>query len=572
MQEWRVYSKKADFKAIGSRFGIDQVAARIIRNRDIADEAAIDYYLNGTLSQLHDPSLMKDMDKAVDIIGKCIERGDRIRIIGDYDIDGICSIYILFKGLIRLGADVDYDVPDRITDGYGLNENLIKKAYDQNRNVIITCDNGIAAIEQVRYAKELNMTVVVTDHHEPQYTESDNGRQYYIPEADAVVDPKRADCSYPFKSLCGAGIAYKLIQKLYQMAGLPDDSVEEFIEFAGIATVGDIVDLIDENRIIVKYGLKALAHTANYGLRQLMSLNGIDSERVSAYHIGFVIGPCLNASGRLDTASKALAMLLANTLDEADSYAVELKMLNDERKKLTENAVELAVRQVEELKLEKDRILLLYIPQCHESIAGIVAGRIRERYYRPAIVLTDAAKGVKGSARSIVEYNIFEGLMECADILEQFGGHAMAAGLSLKKENIEPLRLRLNEGCTLTPEDLIEKVWIDVPMPVEYITEAVIRDIGILAPFGKGNPKPVFADKGIIIRSVAGMGKSGNFTRLCLEKDNGCIMEAVGFFPPEELRAAYGAGKRIACTYYPEINEYRGNKKMQICITGYKIE
>ena len=572
MQEWRVYSKRADFEALGNRYDIDPVIARIIRNRDVIGDEAIGRYLYGDMESLYSPHLMKDMDKAVDIIASAIRSNDKIRIIGDYDIDGICSIYILFKGLVKAGAHVDYDVPNRVTDGYGINENLIKQAYDAGIKVILTCDNGIAAISQVEYAKSLGMTVVITDHHEVQYDECNKEKVYRMPSADAVVDPKRQDCTYPFKMLCGAGISYKFICCLYESMGIGARESDEFIEFAAIATVGDIVDLQDENRIIVKEGLKRLTFTENYGLNALMMLTGINRESILAYHIGFVIGPCLNASGRLDTAKRAIKMFLSDTREEAERLAGELKELNDERKRLTEEAAAKAFDIIENSSLKEDKVLVVFLPECHESIAGIVAGRIKEHYYKPVIVLTRAEDGLKGSARSIEGYNIFEKLMSCSFLLTKFGGHPMAAGLSLDESNLEKLRERLNSNHGLSQEDLTEKIWIDVPMPIDYISFKVIEELKVLAPFGKANEKPVFADKNLVIQRIFPMGKNSNFTKMYLVKENGAGIEAVGFFSPEELIKAKEDNKRISCTYYPEINEFRGNRKLQICVTGYKIE
>lgn len=572
MQKWRVYSKKADFEAIGERFCIDKVVARIIRNRDVEGDTDINLYLNGTLKDLYDASMMKDMDKAVDILSGAIDGGSRIRIIGDYDIDGICSIYILFKGLMRLGADVDYDVPDRINDGYGINENLIDRAHTDGREVILTCDNGIAAIPQIAYAKSLGMRVVVTDHHDVQYDEDSDGRHYKLPQADAVVDPKQQGCGYPFKFLCGAGIAYKLIVKLYEHYGIDAAETDEYIQFAAIATVGDIVDLIGENRILVKEGLKRLKDTKNYGLDALIRLTGTDKGSLDAYKIGFVIGPCLNASGRLDTAKKAVNMLLADNDEDADKYAAELVRLNDERKKLTNVAIEAAKDIVENTDIKNDSVLVIYLPDCHESIAGIVAGKIREAYYKPTIILTAAKDGAKGSGRSIESYNMFEKLSECADIFDRFGGHPMAAGMSLPVDRIDVLRKKLNERCNLGTEELTEQIWIDVPMPIGYVSESVINDLECIAPCGKGNPKPVFADKNLTIRWINAIGKNNEYTKMSLGKDDGSSIEAVGFFPCDELRQAYANGRRIACLYYPEINEYRGNKKLQISVKAYRIE
>ncbi len=572
MQKWRVYSKKADFDAIGSRFNIDPVTARIIRNRDVTDMENVDMYLNGTLDSLHDPMMMKDMDKAMSVIASSIRDNKHIRIIGDYDIDGICSIYILFKGLKICGADVDYEVPDRITDGYGINENLIKQAYEAGVEVIITCDNGIAAASQIDYANELGMTVVITDHHDVPYEETDNGRRYIIPKAAAVVDPKQNDCRYPFKMLCGAGIAYKFIDCMVKEFQTGDSVMPELLQFAAIATVGDIVDLLDENRIIVKEGLKLIANTGNYGLNALMAVTGVSRESINAYHIGFVLGPCLNASGRLDSAKRALKMLVTDDRAEAERHAGELKDLNEERKKLTSEAVDKAVDMVENSSLKDDRVLVIFLPDCHESIAGIVAGRIREKYYKPVIVLTRGEQEAKGSARSIESYNMFEKLSECKDLFTRFGGHPMAAGLSLPEENIPEFRRRINEHCNLSEEDLTETVWIDVPMPLEYINEKLILELGGLEPFGKANPKPVFADKNISIRNIRAIGKDKQYTRMTIAKDSGIVIDAVGFFPCTELETVYNKNGRISCTYYPEINEFRDKKQIQVCVTGYRID
>lgn len=572
MQKWRVYSKKADFDAIGSRFNIDPVTARIIRNRDVTDMENVDMYLNGTLDSLHEPMMMKDMDKAVSVIASSIRDNKHIRIIGDYDIDGICSIYILFKGLKMCGADVDYEVPDRITDGYGINENLIKQAHEAGVEVIITCDNGIAAASQIDYANELGMTVVITDHHDVPYEETDNGRRYIIPKAAAVVDPKQNDCRYPFKMLCGAGIAYKFIGCMVKEFQTGDSLMPELLQFAAIATVGDIVDLLDENRIIVKEGLKLIANTGNYGLNALMAVTGVSRESINAYHIGFVLGPCLNASGRLDSAKRALKMLVTDDRAEAERHAGELKDLNEERKKLTSEAVDKAVDMVENSSLKDDKVLVIFLPDCHESIAGIVAGRIREKYYKPVIVLTRGEQEAKGSARSIESYNMFEKLSECKDLFTRFGGHPMAAGLSLPEENIPEFRRRINEHCNLSEEDLTETVWIDVPMPLEYINEKLILELGGLEPFGKANPKPVFADKNISIRNIRAIGKDKQYTRMTIAKDSGIVIDAVGFFPCTELETVYNKNGRISCTYYPEINEFRDKKQIQVCVTGYRID
>ena len=565
MQEWRVYSKKADFDRLSARFGIDPVVARIIRNRNLTEDSQFEMYLNGTAADMYDPNLMKDMGAAVSILSDAVREGNRIRIIGDYDIDGICSIYILFMGLKKLGADVDFDIPDRITDGYGINSRMIDDAYNAGVKLILTCDNGIAAYDEIEYAEGLGLKVIVTDHHDIPFEESDGAKKYRIPNAHAVVNPKQEDCPYPFDRLCGAGIAYKYMQAM----GVSD---EDMLCFAAIATVGDIVDLVDENRIIVKEGLKCIAHTDNKGLLAIISECGLDKSSISSFHIGFVIGPCMNASGRLDTAKKALRMFLTEDDKEAGRIAVELIELNDIRKKLTAKAVEQAEELIENSDLKDDRVLVVYIKDCHESIAGIVAGRIREKYYRPTIVLCDGEDGIKGSARSIEGYNMFLGLCGCREYLTRFGGHPMAAGLSLPADNYQPFRKSINEQCTLTDSDMVEKIWIDVPMPIEYVNEKLIDELKLLEPFGKANEKPVFADKNLIISRVRAMGKEGQYTSLELTKNSGARIRAVGFFPPEELTEAFFANKRVSCTYYPQINTFRGENYLQICVTGYKIE
>lgn len=571
MQEWRVYSKKADFKAVAGRYGIDQVVARIIRNRDVVSEEDINKYLTGDTASMYNPLFMKDMDKATDILKECIEKKQKIRIIGDYDIDGICSIYILFKGLISLGADVDYEVPDRIKDGYGINERLINEAHQSGRDVIITCDNGIAAISQIEYGKSLGMTIIVTDHHDLKYTEENGERRYILPPADAIVNPKQDDCRYPFKLLCGAGVAFKFIECINNKFDLDKSEMEKYLGIVAIATIGDVVDLKDENRIFVKEGLKKIRATRNLGLSALIELNSIDREKISAYHIGFIIGPCLNASGRLDTAKRAIRMLLSMDKGEAERLAGDLKALNDERKELTNEALKQAIIQVDE-ELSEDRVLVVFLPDCHESIAGIVAGKIRERYYKPVIVLTRSEGGIKGSARSIEGYNIFEKLMECEDLLTKFGGHPMAAGLSLEESNLIPLRNALNKRCNLTEELLTEKIWIDVPMPISYISEKVINDLQYLEPFGKGNEKPVFADKHLNILSYRNIGKENQYTKMMVCDEQGHEMEAMAFFNEEEIYQAFLNKNKVSFTYYPQINEFRGNKKLQICVIGYKIE
>lgn len=567
--KWMVYAKKADFKQIASEYGIDQVLARIIRNRDICGSKDIDMYLNGNLNDIHNPHSMKDADKFVDIITKKIEEHKPVRIIGDYDIDGICSIYILFCGLKAAGADVDYVVPHRINDGYGINEHLIDNAINEGIDTIVTCDNGIAAYNQVRYAKDNGITMIVTDHHDVPFEIKDDKKVYIVPPADAVINPKQADCDYPFKLLCGAGVAYKLISLLYDRLGLDKKELEDYIEFMAIATVGDIVDLIDENRIVVKYGLKHIAHTKNTGLRALIEECQLDINNISSYHIGFVIGPCLNASGRLDTARQAIELMLCKDNEKAHNMAKELIALNNERKSMTEQETQKAIELVENTGLLKDRVLVIYLKDCHESIAGIIAGRIKERYYRPTFVITNAEDGAKGSGRSIEGYNMYEEINKCKNVLTKYGGHPMAAGLSLAISDIDIFRKMLNDNAILTDEDLIPKMWIDVPMPVSYANIRLVNQLKLLEPFGKGNEKPVFADRNLYVKTASVIGKNKNVLRCQLETEDGTYVPAVQF-GINNIGDIPRAGMRISIIYYPDINTFNGIMSLQIIIKEWK--
>lgn len=567
--KWMVYAKKADFKQIASEYGIDQVLARIIRNRDICGSKDIDMYLNGNLNDIHNPHSMKDADKFVDIITKKIEEHKPVRIIGDYDIDGICSIYILFCGLKAAGADVDYVVPHRINDGYGINEHLIDNAINEGIDTIVTCDNGIAAYNQVRYAKDNGITMIVTDHHDVPFEIKDDKKVYIVPPADAVINPKQADCDYPFKLLCGAGVAYKLISLLYDRLGFDKKELEDYIEFMAIATVGDIVDLIDENRIVVKYGLKHIAHTKNTGLMALIEECQLDINNISSYHIGFVIGPCLNASGRLDTARQAIELMLCKDNEKAHNMAKELIALNNERKSMTEQETQKAIELVENTGLLKDRVLVIYLKDCHESIAGIIAGRIKERYYRPTFVITNAEDGAKGSGRSIEGYNMYEEINKCKNVLTKYGGHPMAAGLSLAISDIDIFRKMLNDNAILTDEDLIPKMWIDVPMPVSYANIRLVNQLKLLEPFGKGNEKPVFADRNLYVKTASVIGKNKNVLRCQLETEDGTYVPAVQF-GINNIDDIPRAGMRISIIYYPDINTFNGIMSLQIIIKEWK--
>ncbi len=568
MERWVMLRKGADFAGIGKKFQISPRLACLIRNRDVVGEEAIGQYLNGTIGDLCDGMLMKDMDKAVEILREKLEEGKRLRVIGDYDIDGVNATYILLEGLKRLGADADYDIPDRMTDGYGLNIHLIQRAYDDGVDTVLTCDNGIAAAEEIAFGKDMGMTVIVTDHHEVPFEEWGGKKQYLLPPADAVVDPKRPDCEYPFPHLCGAAVAYKLMEALWESMGRDSEDLDDLIENVAIATVGDVMDLKGENRIFVKEGLQMLERTRNPGLRSLIECTGLADKTISAYHIGFVLGPCLNASGRLDTAKRALRLLEAKTRKEADQLAWDLKALNDSRKEMTEKAVKEAELMVEASALKEDRVLVIYLPDCHESLAGIVAGRIRERYYKPAFVLTNASEGLKGSGRSIEAYSMYEELSRCKDLLMRFGGHRQAAGLSMKRENLESFRKMINDYCTLTPQDLTEKVVIDMEMPFSCVTEGLIRELALLEPFGKGNTKPVFAARNVRLMDMRVMGRKKNVLKMRAVDANGNTVEAVYFGDVENL-----SGRKdtlLSITYYPTLNEYMGQATPQIVITHYQ--
>lgn len=568
MERWVVLRKGADFAGIGKKFQISPRLACLIRNRDVVGEEAIGQYLNGTIGDLCDGMLMKDMDKAVEILREKLEEGKRLRVIGDYDIDGVNATYILLEGLKRLGADADYDIPDRMTDGYGLNIHLIQRAYDDGVDTVLTCDNGIAAAEEIAFGKDMGMTVIVTDHHEVPFEEWGGKKQYLLPPADAVVDPKRPDCEYPFPHLCGAAVAYKLMEALWESMGRDSEDLDDLIENVAIATVGDVMDLKGENRIFVKEGLQMLERTRNPGLRSLIECTGLADKTINAYHIGFVLGPCLNASGRLDTAKRALRLMEAKTRKEADQLAWDLKALNDSRKEMTEKAVKEAELMVEASALKEDRVLVIYLPDCHESLAGIVAGRIRERYYKPAFVLTNASEGLKGSGRSIEAYSMYEELSRCKDLLMRFGGHRQAAGLSMKRENLESFRKMINDHCTLTPKDLTEKVVIDMEMPFSCVTEGLIRELALLEPFGKGNTKPVFAARNVRLMDMRVMGRKKNVLKMRAVDANGNTVEAVYFGNVESLSALKDT--LLSITYYPTLNEYMGQATPQIVITHYQ--
>lgn len=570
MKKWFVSAKKADFTEIGKKFNITPMTARIIRNRDVVGDEQIRKFLQGGIADLYSPWELSGMKEGVSLLQQAIANGEKIRVIGDYDIDGVCATYILLTGLKKIGANVDTVIPDRIKDGYGINEHLIDGAKEDGVQTIVTCDNGIAALSQIAYAKELGMKVLVTDHHEVPFENTESGRCEKLPTADVIINPKQERCAYPWKGLCGGAVAWKLVAALYETYGVEMEEAYKLLEFAAIATVGDIMELQDENRIIVKEGLKRIHHTKNIGLKSLIEVNGLERESISAYHIGFVLGPCINAGGRLDTAKRALELFASEDKESADRLAGDLKALNDSRKELTKEGVEEAIRQVQETGRRSERVLVIYLPDCHESIAGIIAGKVKERFYRPTIVLTDAEEGIKGSGRSIPGYNMFEELSKVGDLFTKFGGHPMAAGMSLPKENLQKLRSELNRNCTLTDEDMVEKLSIDIAMPIQYISEKFINELKVLEPFGNGNSKPLFAERDFHVLQSQVLGKNKNTVKVYGTNAAGCHMEGLYFGDPTEFLKLLEKKDTISITYYPSVNEFRGRKTLQIMIQDFQ--
>lgn len=588
MAQWFISAKKADFNKIAKKYNIDPVLARILRNRDVIEEEEIRKYLKGGRQDLYAPDLLKDMDKAVKLLCRKIKEGESIRVIGDYDADGICSSYILLRGLVACGGNVDTVIPHRIKDGYGLNDSLIEEAHSDGIDTIVTCDNGIAAAPQVAYAKELGMSVIVTDHHEIPYEEDNGKRVYILPEADAVVNPKQEECVYPYKNICGGVVAYKLVQSLFSSLHPENEMeiIEELLEIAAFATVCDVMELRDENRIIVKCGLQNMQHTRNQGLKALIEVCGLEGKMLSAYHIGFVLGPCINATGRLDTAGRALCLLNSRSRSEAVQIAAELKDLNDSRKEMTLKGTGEAMECIEKNGWKEDKVLVVYLPECHESLAGIIAGRLREKYGRPVFVLTRGEDGVKGSGRSIEGYHMYEEMTACKEYFTKYGGHKMAAGLSMEEENVESFRRKINEACRLTEEDCEEKVHIDAAMPFSYLTKELIGELELLEPFGVGNSKPVFAQKNVHIINARVMGKNQNVGKYRIHDEEGGSYEMVYFGDLERFHEflAVQAGKgnvmrmlegaavdiTISMTYYPSINSYAGRESIQIVLQNYK--
>ena len=571
MEKWVVSAKRADFQEISRKFGVDPVIARLIRNREQITDEEIERYLHGRLSDLHSWRFLKGIGELLEILKGKIDQKKKIRIIGDYDIDGVCSTYILLKGLLRAGACVDVDIPDRMKDGYGISEELIDLAAKAQVDTIITCDNGISAISQIAHAKALGMTVLVTDHHEIPYEELPQGEvRTILPPADAIVNPKQEGDTYPFSGICGAMVAFKVICGLYETLGIPKGELNLLIPFAAIATVGDVMELQDENRIMVREGLLRLQNPENKGLKALIRVNNLEEKTITAYHIGFILGPCMNASGRLSTAKRALDLLLTEDEKEASILAQDLKALNDSRKDMTAKGVEQAVEMVENTELIKDRVLVIYLPDCHESLAGIIAGRIRERYTKPVFVLTKGEEGVKGSGRSIEAYHMFQEMVKCKELFTKFGGHPMAAGLSMKEEDIEELRRRLNENCTLTQEDMTEKIVIDVPMPMSYVTIPLIRQLNQLEPFGKGNTKPVFAQKNLQISQCRVFGKNRNVVKMQLKDEFGVASEGIWFGDGDVFVAKTQEKTFFDVIYYPTVNSFRGRESIEMVIQSIR--
>ena len=585
-EKWLLRNRKVDLKAMSEKYKISQLLCKLMVNRDIIDENIINSYINPVYKYLHSPKTMKDVVFAVDIIKRKIQENKRIRIIGDYDVDGIISVFILYTALKKCGANVDYEIPDRIKDGYGINENIVKVAYDEGVDTIITCDNGISAIDQIQYAKDLGLTVIVTDHHDVPFIEEDGVRTFLSSQADAIINPKQIECEYKFKSICGAGVAFKLMEALYEEIGMDKEECYKLIEFVAIATVCDVVDLIDENRIFVKNGLEMLNNSKNIGINALKKACGLEDKEITAYHLGFVIGPCLNASGRLDSAKKGLELLLMEDDEEAKNLAQEIVDLNDARKNMTKEGVDRAVNIIDSTDINNDKILVVYIPDIHESLAGIVAGRVKEKYNKPTIILTKSEEGVKGSARSIEEYNMFEGLLACKELLDKFGGHPMAAGLSLQEDKVDELRKALNNKCELTDEDLTRKIMIDSSLPLEYLNLHLIEELNVLEPFGKGNSKPVFGVRDAKITKAILLGKDKNVLKLKLLTNNNITIDAMIFndlenfeskiiekYGNEGLDNLYNKSNNnipMDFTFYPSINEWNGNKSIQIVVNGIR--
>lgn len=587
MEQWFLHTKKADFMKLGEALSVHPVITRVLVNRGVVEEKEMAEFLHPDLEQLHDPFLMKDMEKAVLLLQEAIDEKKKILIIGDYDIDGIQSTYILHQGLQRLGANVDYRIPHRIEDGYGINLSMIQEAVEQQIDLIITCDNGISAMEAIQAGKQAGMTIIITDHHDVPYVEEEGRKKEMIPPADAVINPKQEDCNYPFAGLCGGAVAWKVMVALYQKLGYEKEVMEQFLEHVGFATIGDIMELQGENRVLVTYGLRQIQQTKNIGMEALIQRCGLEKSGINAYQIGFVLGPCMNAGGRLETADMCVKLLEETDIKKATAIAAELVALNEERKLMTQQGVEQALLEAEKQMKENAKVLVIYLPQLHESLAGIVAGRIKEQFYRPTLVLTNTTEGAKGSGRSIEGYNMYQCLVAVKHRLTKFGGHPMAAGLSLPIANIDIVRKELNEKANLTEEDLHKKVWIDMAIPFQHLTEDLIRQLDLLEPFGNGNGKPVFAQKKVSIQKGRFIGKQNNYLSLQL-RDQGNVINGLYFGPKDEFEqqlqqaepefsleaALEGKWQQLtfSIVYYPQINEFRGRKNLQIILQGIRVD
>ena len=582
MVRYNIYNKGSNelFDEIATKYNIDKAVARIIVNRDVALDD-IDEYLNPDINKLNDPYLLMDVTKAADIAWNAIDEGKKIRIIGDYDVDGVMATYVLLKGLRNLGANADYQIPHRVEDGYGLNANIINHAIEDKVNLIITCDNGVSAIDEIQLAKDNGIDVIITDHHELMFEENDGKRREVLPNANAIVNPKRQGDKYPFKKLCGAAVAWKFLSVLYDKQDMDSNLIMSFIEEVAFATIGDVMELVGENRIIVRFGLDSMAHTKNIGLRHLIEDRIGKDKAIVPYHIGFVLGPCINASGRLDSASKSLELLLAEDDNTASNLTRELVNLNEERKLQTLEGTNKAIKLVDE-NYQDDKVLVVYIPEIHESVAGIVAGRIREKYSKPTIILCDGESCVKGSGRSIESYNMYEGLHSCKELFLKFGGHPMAAGMSLPLENVDKLRNRLNKDCTLTLEELVDKKTIDMTLNLDYITCEIVEQLDRLEPFGNGNPKPVFAHKNAPLRSIRRIGSDSQFFKMEFQSGSGVVTclyfqdaneleeKIIDAFGKEQLNRAYNRQSNdisLTIMFYPQINEYNNCRSVQLVLS-----
>ena len=585
MEKWFLANKKADFAAIGKKFGVSPVIAKIIRNRDIVDENDIHKFLYGAMDDLYDPMLMKDMDMLAAELKKSINSGKRIRVVQDYDVDGCMSGYILVTAIRLCGGNADYDVPDRTSEGYGINERIVKSAVNDGIGTLITCDNGIAAGDITSLAKSMGLCVLVTDHHEVQYVNADGKQKYLIPEADAVVDPKRPDCEYPFKHLCGAGIAYKVAEVLYDIYGRSKEELNKLLQYAAVATVCDIVDLTGENRIIVKEGFKVLEDTDNYGMRALLDRCLKPGEKISVGRVGFFIGPVINAGGRMSTAQLVMSLLFAKDREEAEDILDVLIELNEERKRETEDAVKNITSKYD--GIPNGNVIIEYNPKCHESVAGIAAGRIKDLYYKPTIVLTDSEDEgyIKGSARSVEGFDIFERLLTVKDLLPRFGGHPMAAGMTLKKYDLEEFIERMNKPGWPDSAEKFKRITIDVAMKFSSLSKEMIRELELIEPCGKGNKKPVFAAKNLKINRMSILGKNRNTIKMML--DDGTaeaegiwfgdvdrviseIIQKYGTAECERLLRGNGAEARTDIIYTPKINYYNGFERIQLDIESFR--